>query len=96
MRINMKKSSICLPAMAAVAALCAGNTALADDTVSAVYGTEYLETVYATVMPDGSIVLSHEAPKADVPAQASEEAAEPAAKAEESAEETTTEKYPEI
>jgi len=89
----MKKSSVCLPAMAAVAALCAGNTALADDTVSAVYGTEYLETVYATVMPDGSIVLSHEAPKAAAPAESSAAAA---AKAEESTEEATTEEHPEI
>jgi hypothetical protein len=95
MTINMKKSSVWLSAMAAGAALCAGQPALADDTVSAVYGTEYLETIYATVMPDGSIVLSHEAPKAEAPAETSE-TAEPAAEAEESAEESTTEKYPEI
>lgn len=91
----MKKSSIWLPAMAAGAALCAGQPALADDTESHVLGPEYLETVYATVMPDGSIKLSHEAPKADAPAETSE-AAKPAAEAEQSAEEATTEKYPEI
>lgn len=91
----MKKSSVWLPAMAAGAALCAVQPALADGTESHVLGAEYLETLHATVMPDGTIKLSHEAPKADAPAETSE-AAKPAAEPAENAEEATAEKYPEI
>jgi hypothetical protein len=86
MKINMKKRSIWLPAIAAGAALCAGNAVLAQDTLTHVLGADNLETIYATVMPDGTIVLSHTAPA---------KPAESTAEADESTE-ATTEKHPEI
>jgi hypothetical protein len=102
MRTNMKRTSIWLPAIAAGAALCAGGAAVASDTLSHVLGADNLETLYATVMPDGSIKLSHE-PPAQTPATEtsadsakSTDAAEAPAESAESSLEASTEQYPEI